>query len=112
MLVVHKFPLRTTDRQEIYLPVSAKVLTVQVQHGTPCLWALVDEDADLTKHSLTIVGTGHPVGMLSSASVPPWTPANCPRSVLMLRPSLLGSLPRFCYCRDAFDERTTGSHAI
>ena len=62
MLVVHKFPLRTTDRQEIYLPVSAKVLTVQVQHGTPCLWALVDEDADLTKHSLTIVGTGHPVG--------------------------------------------------
>lgn len=61
MQAVYKFPLRTTDHQEIYLPASAVVLTVQVQHGTPCLWALVEEDDRMTKHGLTIVGTGHPV---------------------------------------------------
>jgi len=62
MKVIYKFPLKTTDYQEIYLPVDAEILTVQTQRGVPCLWALVEEDDRMTKHGITIVGTGHPVG--------------------------------------------------
>jgi hypothetical protein len=61
MRAIYKFPLRTTDHQEIYLPVGAEILTVQIQHGVPCLWALVEGDDPVTKHGITIVGTGHPV---------------------------------------------------
>lgn len=60
---IFKYPLQVTDVQYVSLPLHAKLLTVQVQNGIPCLWALVD-----SKHKLKVnrpvftIGTGNPAG--------------------------------------------------
>lgn len=54
---IWKFPLAT----EVVMPVGAKVLTVQVQHDVPCIWAVVDPSADRETRRFAVVGTGHPV---------------------------------------------------
>ena len=58
---IWKFPLATTDRQVVNLPVGAKVLTVQAQFDKPCLWALVDVDAGAktSGRAFLAYGTGH-----------------------------------------------------
>ena len=47
MRTIYKYPLVITDRQTRLLPANAEVLTVAAQHGQPCVWALVDMDAEL-----------------------------------------------------------------
>jgi len=61
MLSVWKFILDETDEQIIQIPFGAEFLTVQVQHGSPCLWALVDTDAPLVPMKILVVGTGKEV---------------------------------------------------
>lgn len=61
MKSIWKFGLEVTDEQTVEMPVGAKPLSVQVQHGTPCLWALVDTKALKEKRVVQIFGTGHPV---------------------------------------------------
>ena len=61
MKSIWKFGLEVTDEQTVEMPVGAKPLSVQVQHGTPCLWALVDTKAPKQKRIVQIFGTGHPV---------------------------------------------------
>lgn len=61
MKTIFKYPLSVIDEQEISMPVSARILCVQVQRGVPCLWALVDPDDSQTPRSIRIVGTGHPI---------------------------------------------------
>jgi len=58
---IWKFPLETTDIQQIEMPVDAEILTVQTQNGKPNIWALVSTDAPKRKVSFEIFGTGHPV---------------------------------------------------
>ena len=62
---IWKYPLKMTDKQVVEMPYRAKILTVQVQFGTPCLWALVDETnipgVKLTPRTITIYGTGNPM---------------------------------------------------
>ncbi len=58
---IFKYPLRIDAQQELDLPVGARVLTVQLQDGKPCLWALVDEDAEVETITIEMIGTGHPV---------------------------------------------------
>jgi hypothetical protein len=59
-LSVWKFPLSLAlDEQEIAMPVSAKILTMQMQHGSPMLWALVDPSAPISYRRVRIAGTGH-----------------------------------------------------
>jgi len=50
-----------TDRQVVELPEGAKLLSVQMQHGRPCLWALVNELAKIEKIVVAIYGTGNPM---------------------------------------------------
>lgn len=65
---IWKFPLETTDVQEIQTPANAKMLSVGLDpEGALCLWALVNPKEDLEAITVNIVGTGNPV----------------PRSVLM-----------------------------
>jgi hypothetical protein len=59
MLSVFKFPVGVGD--SVLMPVGAKILSVQVQRGVPCLWALCDPEARLVRRSLKVYGTGHPV---------------------------------------------------
>lgn len=58
---IWKFPLETTDIQQIEMPVDAEILTIQTQAGQPCIWALVSPDAPKRKVAFEIFGTGHPV---------------------------------------------------
>jgi hypothetical protein len=59
---IFKYELEVTDEQQILLPEHARILSVQVQNGRLCLWALVNDGA-LTNRRRTfrVVGTGHPV---------------------------------------------------
>ena len=57
---IWKYPLEVTDLQVLELPgFSARPLSVQVQRGGPCLWALVEPDAEEKfKYQITTVCTG------------------------------------------------------
>ena len=60
---IYKYPLEITDEQHVAMPRGAKLLSVQVQRGVCCLWALVNEkfskDLDYAR-AIHIVGTGNP----------------------------------------------------
>jgi hypothetical protein len=58
---IWKFPLQVTDRQTLLMDEHALLLDVQVQHGTPCLWAMCDENKGATPRRLAIYGTGTPI---------------------------------------------------
>lgn len=45
MLTIYKFALAIQDEQSIMVVRGAKILCVQLQHGIPYLWALVDADS-------------------------------------------------------------------
>ena len=60
--MIWKFPLKATDKQTIEMPGIARVLCVQVQNGTPCLWADgCHEDALQVARTFSTYGTGHPM---------------------------------------------------
>ena len=42
MKTIWKFPVPVNDGNVLEMPEGAKILSVQVQGETPCLWALVD----------------------------------------------------------------------
>ena len=58
---IWKFPLKVLDEQHITAPHIEKVLSVQVQFGVPCLWALVDPRADKEPYAVRVYGTGNPI---------------------------------------------------
>lgn len=58
---IWKYELKTTDVQQVYMPIGAEILTVQTQLERPCLWALVDPQAEKETRGIMIYGTGHPV---------------------------------------------------
>jgi hypothetical protein len=58
---VWKYPLKVEDKQWVELPRGAKILSVDVQNGTPCLWAQVDTEAVTDRILIVTHGTGHPM---------------------------------------------------
>jgi hypothetical protein len=60
MKTIWKFPIATVDQQSLPIPAGAEMLCVQVQHGEPCIWALVNPDAPKRRRAVRVVGTGHP----------------------------------------------------
>ena len=63
MKTIWKFPLEVTDNNVIKMPKGAQILSVQVQHNIPCLWAAVDPEAELETRTIFTVGTGHPISL-------------------------------------------------
>jgi len=61
MKAIWKFPLDTTDTQEIQMPVNINFLDIQMQYETPCLWGLVDTEAQKENRIIKIFGTGNPI---------------------------------------------------
>ena len=59
MKTIWKYQIQTTDYQDIEMPIEAQILTVQVQNGEPCLWALIDPDQKRGIRQIRIIGTGH-----------------------------------------------------
>jgi hypothetical protein len=46
----------------ISMPDGAEIITVQMQHGGPCIWAIVDDTSTWVYRRFRWVGTGHPMG--------------------------------------------------
>jgi hypothetical protein len=58
---VYKYQFQIDDLVSISLPKDAVIMTVQMQHGVPTMWAMVDPDAPMETRKFRIYGTGHPV---------------------------------------------------
>jgi hypothetical protein len=55
---IWKFPLAIDVEQAIEVPEGARALCIQMQGETPCLWATVDPEAENTRWTIRMVGTG------------------------------------------------------
>ncbi|MGI4736311.1 MAG: DUF7352 domain-containing protein [Janthinobacterium lividum] len=64
MHTIHKFTLGFDDVQVLSLPPFAQPLSVQMQHGSPQLWALVNTAEPVTQYTVLCYGTGHEVQQL------------------------------------------------
>ena len=61
MKSIWKYPLKIEDYQEVRMPMGAKALTIQVQGGAPCLWAMLETEEKTTAlYPVWMHGTGHP----------------------------------------------------
>lgn len=56
---IWKFPFDVDDRVGIDMPKGAKLLAVQLQGDTPCLWAEVDPGAKKESRLFAVFGTGN-----------------------------------------------------
>jgi hypothetical protein len=65
MKTIWKFQVPVQDEITVDMPVGAKILTVQMQAGSPCIWALVDADAPVQPRHFAWRGTGHDAGGLA-----------------------------------------------
>ncbi len=58
---IFKYNLGLDDVISIDIPIGAEILTVQSQNNSPCLWALVDEDAETERVTFRTFDTGQPI---------------------------------------------------
>lgn len=61
MKTIWKYPVVIDDIIELEIPRGAKFLTIQTQHGNPCIWCIVDPLAPKDKKKFRIYGTGHKI---------------------------------------------------
>lgn len=61
MRKIIKYALPIQRKFTIHLPRDAELLTVDVEHGNPCLWAIVEEDEPWEPHVLLMVKTGESI---------------------------------------------------
>lgn len=61
MKKVYKYTLDWDDYTTLMLPVGARILHFDVQHGKPQIWALVDPEAEMINRVFRLAGTGHPI---------------------------------------------------
>ena len=55
---IWKYPLAVVVEQVIDVPLGADALCLQLQGRTPTLWVAVDPDAEKTRRTIRLVGTG------------------------------------------------------
>ena len=58
---IWKFALLVHDEVLVEMPAGAEVLCVQLQNGSPHLWAKVNVKSKSTARKFYVVGTGHPM---------------------------------------------------
>ena len=56
--VIYKYQFQIADEFSIEMPFEAIILHVDVQGGVPCIWAMVDPDAEKVQRKFRIIGTG------------------------------------------------------
>ncbi len=66
---IYKYSVPVQDRIEIMMPEECLVLSCQVQHGEPWIWAVVDDQSPMVPHHFHMVGTGHPADHLEGAFI-------------------------------------------
>jgi hypothetical protein len=69
MRTIFKYPLYIADYVSIEMPRGAEILHVAVQGNQPCIWALVDAEADLEVREFNCYGTGHPVSSVPAKHI-------------------------------------------
>jgi hypothetical protein len=57
--VIYKYPFVIADEQKIQLPRDHKILMVEMQGDTPCIWAEIDPKSPIVVYWFYIHGTGH-----------------------------------------------------
>lgn len=57
-MTIWKYQLNIVSLQNINLAADAKILSVDIQNNTLCLWALTNPNAPTTYRTIEIVGTG------------------------------------------------------
>lgn len=60
MITIYKYPIVPTFEQSISIHAGYRILALQVQDGVPCIWAIVNTDAQIVNLYLHTIGTGHP----------------------------------------------------
>ena len=58
---VFKYPVEIRNKFSVMMPDGAEILTVQMQHNKPQMWALVDQSKPEKERIFRISGTGHPM---------------------------------------------------
>jgi len=62
MKTIYKYPLLIEGKQDVEMPMGATILSLQMQSGIPCVWALVDTDNNgIHNRRFRTFGTGHPI---------------------------------------------------
>lgn len=56
---IWKFPLKILDEQVIQMPKNARILSLQLQNTSPCIWAFVTPENELEDRFIKMFGTGH-----------------------------------------------------
>lgn len=57
---IFKYQLSISDEQTVSLPIGSRILSLQVQRGIPCIWAIVDDEQSKTSQVvIRMFGTGH-----------------------------------------------------
>lgn len=59
MITIHKYPLLIEQQQKVKMRRGFKILSLDVQDGVPCIWALIDDEAELINVPISTYGTGH-----------------------------------------------------
>lgn len=58
MKTIWKFPFSIEEFIGLRMPANATLLHVDVQNGTPCLWAVVNPDEPMVLRNLRVIATG------------------------------------------------------
>lgn len=58
MRAIYKYKLTVQDTVDLCIPEGAKILTLQMQQGCPCIWAEVNPQAPTEERTFAIRGTG------------------------------------------------------
>ena len=58
---IWKYELPVEDEVTIELPISNRILCIQIQNGKPYIWVWVATKAVLRPHKFYVVGTGNPM---------------------------------------------------
>jgi len=66
MATIWKFTLPMRDEFTIEMPRGARLLCVQTQGNQPCVWALVNEEAEMETRRFAMRGTGHDASGLTA----------------------------------------------
>jgi len=61
-MTIWKFAIRLDETAQVKMPQGARLLSVAMQHGLLCVWAVVEESAPQVTRTLYVRGTGHPLG--------------------------------------------------
>lgn len=56
---IYKYQIEPQGVIAVGMPAGAKILSLQVQCDTLCIWALVDPEAEMVIRAFRMYGTGH-----------------------------------------------------